>query len=57
MHIKHFVFVILTSLLPTFVLAQLQLEPAFPNLTFTRPVDLQHSNDGSNRLYVVDKQE
>jgi glucose/arabinose dehydrogenase len=55
MHIKHFVFVILTSLLPTFVLAQLQLEAAFPSLTFTRPVDLQHSNDGSNRLFVVEQ--
>src|SRR5687768_2598037 len=34
--------------------AQMGLEPAFPNLTFTRPVDLQH--DGSGRLFVVEQQ-
>lgn len=33
--------------------AQLQLIPAFPNLSFEQPVDIQHSGDGSNRLFVV----
>ncbi|MDN5212081.1 PQQ-dependent sugar dehydrogenase [Fulvivirgaceae bacterium BMA12] len=28
---------------------------AFPNLSFTRPVDLQHSHDNSNKLYVVEQ--
>ena len=32
-----------------------QLEPAFPALTFTRPVDLQHPDDGSGRLFVVEQ--
>lgn len=28
--------------------AQFQLEPAFSNLSFIRPADLQHAGDGSN---------
>ncbi|MFQ6674532.1 MAG: glucose sorbosone dehydrogenase, partial [Fidelibacterota bacterium] len=26
---------------------------AFPSLSFTNPVDLRHSPDGTNRLFVV----
>jgi glucose/arabinose dehydrogenase len=33
----------------------LQLENAFPNLTFTQPVFLTHSNDGTNRIFIVQK--
>jgi glucose/arabinose dehydrogenase len=29
---------------------------AFPKLSFTRPVDLQHANDNSNRLFVVEQE-
>ena len=36
-------------------LQDLGLEPAFPNLTFTRPVDLQDPGDGTNRLFVVEQ--
>ncbi len=36
--------------------AQFDLEKAFPNLTFVRPVDLQHPDDGSNRLFVIEQQ-
>jgi glucose/arabinose dehydrogenase len=36
-------------------LAQFQLQEAFPNLTFTLPVDLQYANDGTNRLFVVEQ--
>lgn len=32
------------------------LEEAFPNLKFTRPVDLQDPKDGSNRLFIVEQQ-
>ncbi len=32
-----------------------QLENAFLNLTFNRPVDLQHAGDGSNRIFVVEQ--
>lgn len=28
---------------------------AFPNLSFTEPLDLQHAGDGSGRLFVVEK--
>lgn len=28
---------------------------AFPNLSFTRPVDLQHAGDNSDRLFVVEQ--
>lgn len=28
---------------------------AFPGLSFTRPVDLQHPGDGTNRLFVVEQ--
>lgn len=31
----------------------IQLLQAFPNLTFTSPVFLTHSNDGTNRIFVV----
>ena len=31
------------------------LEIAFTNLSFTRPVDLQHAGDNSNRLFVVEQ--
>lgn len=32
-----------------------QAVEAFPNLSFSQPLDLQHSGDGSNRLFVVEK--
>ncbi len=35
--------------------AQFDLEQAFPNLTFVRPVDLQHPGDGSNKLFVIEQ--
>ena len=35
--------------------AQLEIEVAFANLEFTRPVDLQHAGDGSDRLFVVEQ--
>ncbi|GAA0880370.1 PQQ-dependent sugar dehydrogenase [Algoriphagus jejuensis] len=33
----------------------LQLSVAFPQLSFNRPVDLQHAGDGSDRLFVVEQ--
>ncbi|MDP3582986.1 MAG: PQQ-dependent sugar dehydrogenase, partial [Ignavibacteria bacterium] len=35
--------------------AQLQLEQAFPELTFQQPVDIQNAGDGSSRLFVVEQ--
>jgi len=34
----------------------LEVKVAFPNLTFTRPVDLTYADDGTNRLFVVEQQ-
>jgi glucose/arabinose dehydrogenase len=31
------------------------LVEAFPELTFTRPLDLQHAGDGSDRIFVVEQ--
>ncbi|WP_026968292.1 PQQ-dependent sugar dehydrogenase [Algoriphagus terrigena] len=33
----------------------LQLSEAFPQLSFNRPVDLQHAGDNTNRLFVVEQ--
>jgi len=35
--------------------AQFELQVAFPNLSFTRPVDLQHAGDNSGRIFVVEQ--
>lgn len=35
--------------------SQFTLQNAFPNLTFTNPVDLQHAGDGTDRLFVVEQ--
>jgi len=34
----------------------LQIESAFPSLTFQQPVDIQNAGDGSNRLFVLEQQ-
>lgn len=34
---------------------QQEIVQAFPSLSFSRPVDLQHAPDGSNRLFVVEQ--
>ena len=34
-------------------LSGVQLEVAYPNLSFVRPVDLQHPPDNSDRIFVV----
>jgi hypothetical protein len=36
--------------------AQFPIENAFPKLSFTRPVDIQHAGDGSGRLFVVEQE-
>lgn len=35
--------------------AQFSFEVAFPNLTFSNPVDLQNAGDGTNRIFVVEQ--
>jgi len=47
---------ILALVVVTTTRAQYPIENAFPNLSFTRPVDLQHAGDGSERLFVVEQE-
>jgi len=56
MNFKWFIPLGILLLIPGLIYPQFQLEQAFPNLTFIRPVDLQHANDGSNRLFVVEQE-
>lgn len=46
---------ILALAIATAAHAQYPIDNAFPNLNFTRPVDLQHAGDGSDRLFVVEQ--
>jgi glucose/arabinose dehydrogenase len=36
-------------------LPQYSLQNAFPNLTFSSPLDLQHAGDGTDRIFVVEQ--
>jgi len=45
--------VILLLQILTVAHSQIQINEAFPNLYFTKPIDLQYPPDGSNRLFVV----
>ncbi|SFT85033.1 Glucose/arabinose dehydrogenase, beta-propeller fold [Algoriphagus locisalis] len=36
-------------------LGEFIVQEAFPNLSFTRPVDFQHAGDNSNRIFVVEQ--
>jgi glucose/arabinose dehydrogenase len=47
--------VLIFAATPSHSQAQLQLQVAFPNLTFSNPVDLQHPGDGSDRIFVVEQ--
>ncbi len=48
------VFVITMSMMSTLI-AQYQLQNAFPSLSFSSPVDLQHAGDGTDRIFVVEQ--
>jgi glucose/arabinose dehydrogenase len=41
--------------LPTVVENGYTVEEAFPDLTFTRPLDIQHAGDNSGRLFIVEQ--
>ncbi len=47
--------IIVIVLLSVSTKAQYNFEVAFPNLTFTNALDLQHAGDGSNRIFVVEQ--
>ena len=52
---------LLTSLILTCILAAssthagVEIQPAFPSLSFASPVDLQNAGDGTNRLFAVEQ--
>jgi glucose/arabinose dehydrogenase len=48
--------ILLLLILGTNVKAQFVLQQAYPNLTFSSPVDLQHSTDGTDRIFIVEQQ-
>jgi glucose/arabinose dehydrogenase len=50
-----FLKIIFLALLSTLLNAQVDLDVAFPNLSFTRPVDLQHAGDNTDRIFVVEQ--
>jgi glucose/arabinose dehydrogenase len=50
-----FILALLIILLSFKTFAQLQLQEAFPNLTFTNPVDFEYADDGSGRVFVVEQ--
>lgn len=55
---KNFVFIALASMFffsYKTIQAQLEIQPAFPNLSFQQPVDIQNAGDGSNRLFVLEQ--
>ena len=50
-----FILIILITLLWDNGFSQYTLQDAFPNLIFSRAVDLQHAGDLSDRLFIVDQ--
>lgn len=55
MNIKTIFILSLLVLLTISNYAQYNLEVAFPNLTFSSPLNLQNAGDGTNRLFVVEQ--
>ncbi len=47
------ILIMLSSIISENFNAQTNIEKAFPNLTFLRPVDIQHSGDNTNRIFIV----
>ncbi len=52
---KYFLILIITFFLPLNVYAQVQVEVAFPNLSFKNPTDLQDPKDETDRLFVLEQ--
>jgi hypothetical protein len=51
--LSFFVFSFLFLIMVPHSEAQVLLQPAFPNLSFNNPLDLQHPEDGTDRIFVV----
>jgi len=48
-------FVVFVCIYATCINAQVTMEYAFPNLTFSNPVFLTHAGDNTNRIFVIEK--
>jgi glucose/arabinose dehydrogenase len=55
MKLTLFAMIALVLLTSTSLRGQMQVENAFPDLAFVRPVDLQNAGDGTDRLFVVEQ--
>lgn len=55
MNKKYPVIIILLVLLSSLNIAQYNFEVAFPNLSFSSALDLQNADDGSNRIFIVER--
>jgi glucose/arabinose dehydrogenase len=54
---KHFIYTAMVLVLSSITaFSQIELQNAFPALSFSRPVDVQHAGDGTNRLFIVEQQ-
>ena len=47
---------ILISCFVSFISAELNIENAFPNLSFQDPVGIYHAGDGSDRIFVLEQE-
>jgi glucose/arabinose dehydrogenase len=55
MKIKLFGIATLFLIFGTPLYGQMQVENAFPNLSFVRPIDFQNAGDGTDRVFVVEQ--
>ncbi|OZV70606.1 glucose dehydrogenase [Winogradskyella aurantia] len=55
MRFPKFMFTLMSLLSLMGLSAQITYESAFPNITFSRPVEIQNAQDGSNRMFVVEQ--
>lgn len=52
---KYFYILIFLIFTTQSAFSQVSVVSAFPNLTFSRPIDLQYAPDGTNRLFIVEQ--
>ena len=56
MHKRYRLFIALVTLLSTFyTFGQITYAPAFPNINFEYPLEIETPNDGTDRLFIVEQ--
>lgn len=48
-------FIVVLASFNNVLLGQISYEEAYPNLSFSFPVEIQNANDGSNRIFIVEQ--